>query len=792
MKTITFNQKKNSVLFRWGFLCLFGFSLSNGLAQVQNNEPLYIGDTGSVYLESGSYYFGGGNGQTITTRSANNYGKLIFSSGATTSGASDSHYLDGYGSVRTVLPFVLPVGQAGVYAPLQITPQTINPVDAAYFRSDAGNIGIALDNSVGLISGVEYWNVQGSNSASITLSWRASSFISNLVLSVSDLIIVGFDGTKWVEIPCTVDANSLTGGNSTMTSGSITTNSAVDLSMFSYFTFGATSRSCAPLVASSGITKSWNGSWTPSAPTLADSVVINAPYSDGSFVCNSLELNDNVTLSDGQDIEIVNGVTGSGKIIMTSEASVVQRASNVGTPTIQLTKKTRDAMHQYDYVYWGTPIAGDFFSQLANAKASTAPSAGAFDLKYKWVSGTGGGWVSLTAVETGKGYITRVAPFAPFTNATTTDFINLTFNGVANNGDISVPITNNPSSPNGSTSHMLLANPYPSAIDADKFLTSNTEVDGVVYIWTSATLNAGNSQAYSQADYIAYTLAGTVIPNDITPSFTGKIASGQGFEVKSLTNAGSVTFTNCMRLTDNNDQFFKHNIVNAVVGEKDRYKLNMRGANGVFSQILVSYIPQATMNYDRMYDAGRNSVSTSQLYSIFEGDGRKLAINARPSFWVSDIVPLGVSKSTSTAEDFTISITEKEGIFNTSAVNVYLHDKVLGIYFDLASGDYTFTDSTTSLNNRFEIVYLNPTLSNAEFTDYNVDANIHNEVLSLQSSVGMTNLEVFDIMGRRLFENKIEGTNSFHIPFVYPQAVYIVKIKLENGKTAGIKLINEK
>jgi hypothetical protein len=390
---------------------------------------------------------------------------------------------------------------------VQITPQTINPVDAAYYNAQASNISFTLDNSVSLVSSVEYWHITGTNSATISLSWRSNSALSNLVNSLSDLIVVGYDGTKWVEIPATVDSNSFLGGNCTLTAGSITTTSEVDLSVYSYFTFGSKGSACPPLIASSGVTKTWNGSWSPSAPTYADTVVINAAYNGGSFVCNSLVLNSNITLTDGQDIEIINGVTGTGKIIMSSEASVVQRASNVSTPNIELTKKSRSVMRRYDYIYWGTPIAGNFFTQLAGAKASTATAANAFDSKFKYVSGQGGGWQTLTAIETGKGFITRIKNQAPFTNATNTDYINLKFTGVANNGDINIPITNNPLYPNGGTSHVLLANPYPSAIDADKFLSYNTDADGVVYIWTSASVNNGTGQLYAQADYMAYTLS---------------------------------------------------------------------------------------------------------------------------------------------------------------------------------------------------------------------------------------------------------------------------------------------
>jgi hypothetical protein len=81
-------------------------------------------------------------------------------------------------------------------------------------------------------------------------------------------------------------------------------------------------------------------------------------------------------------------VSGSGKIIMSSEASFVQRDGGADAPSIELTKKS-NKMRRYDYVYWGTPISSDFFTQIAGAIADNASVANAFDIKLKYVSGAG-------------------------------------------------------------------------------------------------------------------------------------------------------------------------------------------------------------------------------------------------------------------------------------------------------------------------------------------------------------------------------------------------------------------
>jgi hypothetical protein len=784
MKLFILKQKKSSLkIFFFSFIAFF-FNTVN--AQVQDNGLVHIFNGGSVNLLSGTYSFGGGTTTTSTSRTSLLYGKMIFTEGVLTSGASNSHFLDGYGSYSGTTAFVFPVGQSSVYAPVKVIPSTSTPIDAAYYFLNPTLLGSTLDPTVVSISNQGYWHIAGSNSCQVSLTWSQSNMTSGFVDVIDNLIIVGFNGTKWVKLPSTVDITSLFNTTSNLVQGSITTTSNVDLSTYKYFTIGTKIGDPCSTIIASGLTKTWNGtSWVGGTPTLADSAIISAPYSGGTFSCKDLTLNNDVTLINGQYIEIVNEVTGTGKIIMTSEASVVQRNSISSAPNIELTKKTR-SMRRFDYVYWGTPITGNFFTQLAAAKASTSPSIGAFDSMYKYVSGSGGGWQTLTAIETGKGFITRIKQQAPFTDAATTDYINLKFTGLANNGDITVPITNNIAAPNGGTSHVLLANPYPSAIDADKFLVGNAGVDGVVYIWTSATGNTGPGSVYSQADYIAYTRAGAVIPNSLATTFDGKIASGQGFEIKSLTNSGNVTFTNCMRLTSNNTNFYRTTTL-----QVDRFKLNMTGANGVFSQILVAYLPEATLGYDRMYDAGRNSVSTAQLYSVFEGDGRKLAINARPAFVATDIVPVGISKQGTTTEDFTITISDKEGVFNTANGNVYLHDKLNATYHNFSNGAFNFSSNSTLLNTRFEIVYSTSMLNSPTYNLQNATASVNKSIFNVKATIGILDIQIYDINGRLIEEFKVNGENNITRPFNFSEGFYIAKITLADDTIVSQKLIHK-
>jgi hypothetical protein len=244
-----------------------------------------------------------------------------------------------------------------------------------------------------------------------------------------------------------------------------------------------------------------------------------------------------------------------------------------------------------------------------------------------------------------------------------------------------------------------------------------------------------------------------------------------------------------MRLTSGNTEFNKS--ASTVETPKDRYKLNLT-KEGIFSQIVVAYLPETTLAYDHMYDAERSSVSASQLYSILDNDTKKLAINARPTFVTTDVVNLGVSKIDAASEDFFIAIDEKEGVFATSAVNVFLHDTVLNVYHNLANGAYAFTANSAVANSRFQVVYQNGALSNVDFESNNVIATISNQALKIVSSLPMTSVAIYDISGRLVTEFKVadqlEATSAFH----FSEGMYIVKIKMNNGAIATKKLVNKK
>src|SRR5690606_35437481 len=164
-----------------------------------------------------------------------------------------------------------------------------------------------------------------------------------------------------------------------------------------------------------------------------------------------------------------------------------------------------------------------------------------------------------------------------------------------------------------------------------------------------------------------------------------------------------------------NTQFFK-----STTTQRNRLWVNLTSDNGVFNQILVGYLDDATSGYDGMYYDAPKNMSTelvSMLYTFIDGNPSKYAIQAKASTDLNfnEVIPLGFATTIDQATLYTLSIAQLEGNFLTSNT-VYLKDNLLNIYHDLSASDYNFTSQVGEFNSRFEIVFQAQQLSVDEQT----------------------------------------------------------------------------
>ncbi len=274
---------------RWGVLLTFVLTVMARWAEAQS------GSTGSTFVHTGGqmgifgqHDFQNGSGTInagiIGSERQPAIGMYTFvNPNASWVGASSSAFVDGY--VRTLQsgPFTFPIGDNNAYRPAAVSASSsANPTTAAYFGVDpglattsdlkGGTYGILPGGgpefpttskaaTVGVVDNVEYWDIDGTTPARITLTWDANTPISAMIgTDFSKLTIVGWDGTQWVTIPSTVDpaslvqttsASAFTGLGPQVSAGSITTNATVVPGSFTVYTLAGIETICSLTVTAS-------------------------------------------------------------------------------------------------------------------------------------------------------------------------------------------------------------------------------------------------------------------------------------------------------------------------------------------------------------------------------------------------------------------------------------------------------------------------------------------------------------------------------------------------------------
>lgn len=602
---------------------------------------------------------------------------------------------------------------------------------------------------------------------------------------------------------CTIATGSITlnnlpsAGNWTLTqsgtssstiSGSGATTIINGLAIGTYAYSVTNSAGCTSIISNNAtilgiVTTTWNGSaWLPSAPTSNDKIIFNGNYTSSSNIagCSCQVSSGNVVISSGNTMTLTNElVVSGGTLTFENKASLVQTNSNItNSGNIRYQRETTP-LKQYDYTYWSSPVTNATLSQLATNAAlySFDPSIN------NWV-GQGG----ATVMNPGVGYIGRSPNNLTYSP---TQVVETTFVGVPNNGNITASILKSVSTSN------LIGNPYPSAIDADLFITdaaNSNNINGTIYLWTHNTALTNNS--FTQNDYAKYNLIGGVktsssaLSGGVAP--TGKIAAGQGFFVEansSLANGTySVTFKNSMRVASNNNQFYKSNQSNTVAIEKHRFWISLSTPQGAYNEFLIGYVQGATNSFDPLFDgrtlAAGNTVS---IYSLLGNDN--LAIQGRTlPFDASDIIPIGYT--TSLTGQLTINLENFDGLFDNQ--NVYLFDNTTGIYHDLKSNAFTFTTTSGTFNNRFELRFNLPALNNNvtsnsenKITIFNID----NQLVISSKNNAISKVEIYDVLGKLLFTKNELTSNEFETTINnISSQLLIVKVTLDNQQTITKKI----
>ena len=322
------------------------------------------------------------------------------------------------------------------------------------------------------------------------------------------------------------------------------------------------------------------------------------------------------------------------------------------------------------------------------------------------------------------------------------------FVGTLNNGEISYPLS---CSTDGGfvveryTGFNLLGNPYPSYID--------WEAEG----WTRDMLELQTIWIYDDDvnNYITYTLGGVA-----TNGGSQYIAPCQGFFVKAASD-GNIVMTNDIR-TKSKSSFRK-------VNGEDIFKLRVNGASG---QDEIAVVDGDNDDVFKMFSLNESAPS---LY-INKGVGSYSVV------YIDDEESLPLNFEGGFAE-YTISLSECGDSFDA----IILEDKLTGEKVNLQTESYTFIHSGNSNAERFVLSFVN----GQQTTDNSHFAYINNGEIIINDINGNAQINIYDVTGRRVYNNANMDAACYVHTGGYSSGVYIIqKIDDKGIKTQKILLNN--
>ncbi|WP_418637500.1 T9SS type A sorting domain-containing protein [Winogradskyella sp.] len=417
------------------------------------------------------------------------------------------------------------------------------------------------------------------------------------------------------------------------------------------------------------------------------------------------------------------------------------------------------------------------------------------------------------------------------------------FRGKANNGTISNIIT--------ADKFTLIGNPYPSAVDALRFIhdPQNTNLNngpspqptttGALYFWeqsdegshtladyvggyASYTISSTGVESFVNAMFSAYDGAGNPIP--LAPSADGNTGSkiskryipiGQGFMIEGASGIlpGSlVHMKNAHRvyekISDGNSVFFRSADAQASSEDMDsdeplyneyglnnvpqdhkRFRLNVTFNDQYTRQLLHNFHDSATPGFDYGLEAKSSSNAPSDAYWVLETVPYTIQAHA----YALDL-SLPVVVKSSQQQQLKFSIFDVQNF--EEGQPIYLHDIENNMYVDLTQHDYDLNISAGNFDSRFRIVFENENTLIAQTHIKNqfdiIANNQESQILLLNPNMKhLKSFQVYDINGRLVLSHSI---SSIQDQYSFPSkslndGVYLASIQLLNNESFTKKLI---
>jgi hypothetical protein len=323
-----------------------------------------------------------------------------------------------------------------------------------------------------------------------------------------------------------------------------------------------------------------------------------------------------------------------------------------------------------------------------------------------------------------------------------TDPQNYVFIGKPNNGTDAVSIDKLINAGND----FMMGNPFPSALDANKFINDNPHLTGTLSFWEH--WGGGNHfLADYEAGYALYTLSGGTPavshPAQNTSGVGTKtptqfIAVGQGFFVRAAAT-GTTNFNNTQRVfakeASSGSFFFNgettqsENALNAeddIVQHEDlreKFRIGFDSPSAYHRQLLMTIDENTTFGYDRAYDAVIDNHPQEDMMWML--DDEKAIILGVPAIENDRKFPLRIGLPMD--GEISIGVDALENI-NTENTTVYVFDALQDTYTDITTDEkFTLTLEAGTYLERFYIVFERTAEAEEETEDTTEDTNEQEE-----------------------------------------------------------------
>ncbi|MDG5492321.1 choice-of-anchor D domain-containing protein [Psychroserpens sp. SPM9] len=544
---------------------------------------------------------------------------------------------------------------------------------------------------------------------------------------------------------------------------------------------------------------------------------------------------DNADAAAGNGLTVSHYLKLDGKIDLEGQSQLVQNTGSDLDPTSSgsLEKDQQGTADLYTYNYWSSPVG--IMNSTTNNNSYTVSDI-MFDgvNPINWLtSGYNGSdgaiisiadyWIWKFANQPDDDYSAwqhvrqngTILPGEGFTmkgpgSGAIVDLQNYVFLGKPSNGDINLTLN--------AGNDYLVGNPYPSAIDANIFITDNGPtidgaganplISGTLYFWEHWGGGSHNLSDY-QGGYATYNFSGGVAAPSLgtndpdvgtggTPTkIPGRfIPVSQGFFVVGETT-GTINFNNGQRAyqkekaTGADASVFVRQAqntssadTNTEVGDgRMKFRIGFNSINTIHRQLLLTIDENTTTGYDWAYDAKTYDDQMDDLFWMINDE--KYTIQGTNEAEPESVYPLGIKVQDSGLN--TITIDALENVPDT--IDIFIHDLENDTYHNLREGDFQFYLSAGQYLNRFELTFSdsNASLSVEDTELKTLDVFYDNEsesiVLLNPNFADVKSIELFNIIGQNIttIENISELDYSEYQVKNLSTGTYIIKINTLSG-----------